>query len=149
MIYGKIINGQFVKAPTCINNDFNLTEEKYLSAGYLPVIEEDPTPPEGMELSYQEYVEENGKIIHKWVYQTPIKVPRVFSKLRVVEALTELGVWNEVKAWIEEQGLYDLYLAAVEFSEEDERFVTGVSTLKDKLGLTDEQVESILARCVK
>ena len=52
MIYGKIINGQFVKAPTCINNDFNLTEEKYLSAGYLPVIEEDPTPPKGMELSY-------------------------------------------------------------------------------------------------
>ena len=102
-----------------------------------------------MEPAYREFVEEDGKIVCRWKYRVPMKVPRVFSKLRAVEALMELGVWNEVKAWIEEQGLYDLYLAAVEFSEDDERFITGVSVLKEKLGLSDEQVESILARCVK
>ena len=148
-MYGRIIDGRFEKAPNCINNDFNLTDEKYSAVGYLPVVEEAPNPPEGMEPSYREFVEEDGKIIHRWRYHTPAKPPRVFSKLRAVEALTELGVWGEVKAWIEEQGLYDLYLAAVEFSEDDERFVAGVSALKSKLGLSDEQVESILARCTK
>lgn len=148
-MYGRIVDGRFEKAPNCINNDFNLSAEKYLEAGYLPVIEEEPNPPEGMEPAYQECVEEDGKIVYRWKYRVPMKVPRVFSKLRAVEALMELGVWNEVRAWIEEQGLYDLYLAAVEFSEDDERFVAGVSALKSKLGLTDGQVESILARCAK
>lgn len=148
-MYGRIVDGVFEKAPNSIKNDFNLTAEKYAEYGYLPVIEEDPNPPEGIEPFYREYVEEDGKIIHRWKYHTPVKPPRVFSKLRAVEALTELGVWSEVKAWIEENGLYDLYLAAVEFSEEDARFKQGVTVLKDKLGLTDEQVESILARCEK
>lgn len=148
-MYGRIVDGRFEKAPNCINNDFNLSAEKYLEAGYLPVIEEAPNPPEGMEPAYREYVEEDGKIVYRWRYRVPVKVPRVFSKLRAVEALMELGVWGEVRAWIEEQGLYDLYLAAVEFSEDDERFVAGVSALKSKLGLTDEQVENILARCAK
>ena len=148
-MYGRIVDGRFERAPNCINNDFNLSAEKYLEAGYLPVIEEAPNPPEGMEPAYREYVEEGGKIVYRWRYRVPVKVPRVFSKLRAVEALMELGVWGEVRAWIEEQGLYDLYLAAVEFSEDDERFVAGVSALKSKLGLTDEQVENILARCAK
>ena len=148
-MYGRIVDGRFEKAPNCINNDFNLGAEKYLEAGYLPVIEEEMNPPEGMEPAYREFVEEDGKIVYRWRYRVPVKVPRVFSKLRAVEALMGLGVWDEVKAWIEEQGLYDLYLAAVEFSEDDERFITGVSVLKEKLGLSDEQVESILARCAK
>ena len=148
-MYGRIVDGRFEKAPNCINNDFNLSAEKYLEAGYLPVVEEEPNPSEGKEPFYREYVEEDGKIIHRWRYHTPVKPPRVFSKLRAVEALTELGVWGEVKAWIEEQGLYDLYLAAVEFSEDDKRFITGVSVLKEKLGLSDDQVESILSRCAK
>lgn len=148
-MYGRIVDGRFEKAPNCINNDFNLSVEKYLDAGYLPVIEEEPNPPEGLEPAYREYVEEDGNIVCRWKYRVPVKVPRVFSKLRAVEALMELGVWGEVKAWIEEQGFYDLYLAAVEFSEDDERFVSGVSVLKERLGLTDEQVESILSRCAK
>lgn len=148
-MYGRIVDGRFESAPNCINNDFNLSAEKYLEAGYLPVIEEAPNPPEGLEPAYREYVEEDGNIVYRWVYREPVKAPRVFSKLRAVEALMGLGVWGEVRAWIEEQGLYDLYLAAVEFSEDDERFVSGVSVLKSKLGLNDEQVESILARCAK
>ena len=148
-MYGRIVDGRFEKAPNCIKNDFNLTAEKYSAVGYLPVVEEAPNPPEGLEPAYREYVEEDGKIVYRWRYRVPVKVPRVFSKLRAVEALMELGVWGEVRAWIEEQGLYDLYLAAVEFSEDDERFVAGVSALKSKLGLSDEQVESILSRCAK
>ena len=149
MNYGRIIDGRFEPAPNCIKNDFNLTAEKYLAAGYLPVEDEPPTPPEGMEPVSREYVEVNGKIFSRWVYRAPVKAPRIFSKLKTVEALIELGVWPEVRAWIEAQGLYDLYLAAVEFPEDDSRFVAGVDALKNKIGLSDEQVENILARCEK
>ena len=61
-MYGRIVDGRFEKAPNCIKNDFNLSAEKYLEAGYLPVVEEAPNPPEGMEPSYREYVEDGGKI---------------------------------------------------------------------------------------
>lgn len=149
MNYGRIIDGRFEPAPKCLKNDFNLTADKYLAAGYLPVEEETPNPPEGMEPSYREYVEDGGKIFSRWVYRTPFKDTRIFSKLKTVEALIELGVWPEVREWIEAQGLYDLYLAAVEFSEDDARFVAGVDALKNKIGLSDEQVENILARCEK
>lgn len=75
--------------------------------------------------------------------------PRTFSKLKAVAALTEAGVWPQVKAWIEAAGLYDLYLAAQEFAEDDERFARGLAALKPALGWTDEQVEELLAKCAK
>ena len=149
MNYGRIIDGRFEPAPKSIKNDFNLTQEKYLAAGYLPVEEEPPNPPDGMEPVSREYVEGNRKIFSRWVSRAPMNAPRMFSNLKTVEALIELGVWPEVREWIEAQGLYDLYLAAVEFSEDDARFVAGVNALKNKIGLSDEQVENILARCEK
>ena len=149
MNYGRIIDGRFEPAPNCIKNDFNLTHDKYLAAGYLPVEEEPPNPPDGMEPLSREYVEVNGKIFSRWVYRAPVNAPRIFSKLKTVEALIGLGVWPEVREWIEAKGLYDLYLAAVELSEDDARFVAGVNALKNKICLSDEQVENILERCEK
>lgn len=75
--------------------------------------------------------------------------PRVFSKLKLEAALMEAGVWAQVKAWIEVNGLYDLYLAAQEFAEDNEYFATGRTALQSALGWTDEQVEALLAKCVK
>lgn len=73
---------------------------------------------------------------------------RVFSKLRVVAALIRDGVWTQVKAYIEQKGLYDLYLAAQYFSEDDLYFVSGRAELKAQLGWTDEKVEAVLADCI-
>lgn len=77
-----------------------------------------------------------------------VKGKRVFSKLKCVIALQQMGVWNEVKAWIESNGLYDLYLAAQVFNESDPYFKQGLETLKTQLNLTDEQVESMLQKCI-
>ncbi len=77
-----------------------------------------------------------------------VKGRRVLSKLKIVVALTEMGVWPQVKAWIEERGLYDLYLAAQVFSEADPHFKEGLKTLQTALRLTDGQVETLLQRCL-
>jgi hypothetical protein len=75
--------------------------------------------------------------------------PRVFSKLKVVAALMKAGVWAQVKAWIEANGLYDLYLAAQEFAEDNEYFSQGKAALQSALGWTDEQVEAVLQEATK
>ncbi len=77
-----------------------------------------------------------------------VKGRRVLSKLKIVVALTEMGVWQQVKAYIEQQGLYDLYLAAQVFSEADPHFKQGLAALQTALKLTDEQVENILRNCI-
>ena len=73
---------------------------------------------------------------------------RVFSKLRIVVSLMEEGVWAQVKAYIETKGLYDLYLAAQDFREDDPNFAAGKGELKAQLGWTEEKVESVLADCM-
>ena len=78
------------------------------------------------------------------------EVPRVrtFSKLRIVAALTRAGVWANVKQYIEQAGLYDLYLAAQDLREDNEYFAQGRTQLQTALGWTDEQVEAVLAQAV-
>lgn len=70
--------------------------------------------------------------------------PATYSKMRVVIALKELGVWPQVKQWIIDQDLYDEYLAAQDFAEDDPAFIQGRAALQAVLGLTDAQVQEIL-----
>lgn len=86
------------------------------------------------------------RIVQSWeVVQDPPPPPRVFSKLRLVAALMDAGYWTQVKAFIEAQGLMDLYLAAQTFREDDPHFAPALAALKSQLAVTDEDVEKILS----
>ena len=67
-----------------------------------------------------------------------------YSKLRCVAALKNLGLWDATKAWIIENGLYDEYLAAQDFSSDNEYFLAGKAALQQALGLSDEEIAVIL-----
>lgn len=73
---------------------------------------------------------------------------RTFSKRKCVAALKREGVWDQVKAWIVAADLYDEYLAAQDFREDDPDFAAGKAALKAQLGWPDEKVEAILAACI-
>ena len=73
---------------------------------------------------------------------------RTFSKMKCVVTLKREGVWDQVKAWIVAADLYDEYLAAQDFREDDPYFVAGKAALQAQLGWTDEKVAAILAECV-
>ena len=73
-----------------------------------------------------------------------IPAPRTFSKLRIVAALTTAGVWEQVKAYLEQVFLYDLFLAAQDFREDNGYFAQGRTQLQTALGWTDAQVEAVL-----
>lgn len=107
-----------------------------------------PTPLDGKVVEYGGYeLGETDNLWHKqWVVvDAPPPPPRTFSKLRIVAALTQAGVWDSVKQLLIERGLYDLFLAAQDFREDNEYFENGKAVLQTTLGWTDAQVEEVLA----
>ena len=101
-----------------------------------------PPPPEGKVAVADGYTLVDGA----WVpaYRFEDAPPRRFSKLRIVAALMAADVWPQVKSFIEAQGLYDLYLAAQDFAEDNAYFVQGRAALQAELGWTDAQTEQVL-----
>lgn len=138
-----VIDGHTILAPKAVH---------YRAAGYLPLSYEYPVdPPEGKHYERTDKIEPNGDGGYRWVYalvDDPPPAPRVFSKLKCVAALMEAGVWQEVKGYIEGAGLYDLYIAAQDFREDNPYFVSGKAQLMASLGWTEEQAEALLAKCV-
>jgi hypothetical protein len=107
-----------------------------------------PEPQEGKVVEYGGYaLGEDSKWHRQWtLVDAPPKPPRTFSKLKIVAALTRAGVWTQVKQYIIDANLYDLYLAAQDFAEDNEYFVQGKTSLQTALGWTDEQVEAVLSQ---
>ena len=126
--------------------------EDKAAMGYLPLSSAAPVdPPEGKHYERTDKIEPNGENGYRWVYalvDNPPPAPRVFSKLKCVAALMEAGVWQEVKNYIEGAGLYDLYLAAQDFREDNPYFTSGKAQLMTSLGWTEEQAEALLSQCV-
>lgn len=127
----------------------NPTAEQYASLRDAYPKGEDaplPEPQEGKVAEYGGYaLGEDNKWHKQWVLvDAPPKPPRTFSKLRIVAALTKAGVWAQVKSYIEQAGLYDLYLAAQDFREDNGYFAQGRTQLQAALGWTDAQVEAVL-----
>lgn len=108
-------------------------------------------PPPGIAVS-NEYWKVSGYTINRdsgFAYKSYEKTwrkvkPATYSKMRVVVALKQLGVWPQVKQWIIDEDLYDEYLAAQDFAEDDPAFAQGRAALQAALGLTDAQVQEIL-----
>lgn len=116
--------------------------EKLLANGYLPVEKVGELPSANYYETLYEVSEDGTKLLQS--FYVPPQAPRTFSKMKVVMALMKRNLWIQVKAFIEQAGLYDLYLAAQTFSEDNEYFAQALSTLKATLGVTDETVEEIL-----
>ena len=106
----------------------------------------EPTPPEGKVTVPDSWEVSSGAWVRTYRYEdAPPPPPRTFSKLRLVAALTDAGVWAQAKALVEQVGLYDLFLAAQDFAEDNEFFAQGRAALQTALGWTDQQVDAVLA----
>lgn len=127
-------------------------EPDILLAGYLPLSPDRPVDqPEGKHYERTGKIEPDGGG-YRWAYalvDDPPPPPRVFVTADLVEQLMQSGVWEQARAWIVEQGMLDLVLATAEFTEDNENFQSGKAALQSALGWTDEEVEELLAKCVK
>ena len=158
--YGTVIDNQLQLAPRAfmlrgamITNPkaehFAALNEERAKQGlppYLEFIDKPPATTEGFSAVPTEWQKADGKWVRQYeVRELPPLPPRTFSKLRIVAALTTAGVWDAVKQYIEQAGLYDLYLAAQDFAEDNEYFAQGKAALQTALGWSDAQVEEVLA----
>lgn len=138
------INGRKVYGPKAVHCRI---------AGYLPLSPDYPVdPPEGKHYQRTDKIEQNGADGYRWVYRLvddPPPPPRIYVTADLVEALMEEGVWEQARAWIVEQGMLDLVLATKEFDETNANFQVGKEALQTALGWSDEEVEALLAKCVK
>ena len=136
-----IIDGAFVCG--------TLPREYLATLGYYPLVETPaPAPAEGCHVEPR-YALVGGEVVQSWAQvENPPPGPRVFSKLKIVSALMSANLWDQAKAYIEGAGLYDLYLAAVTFREDNPYFKQGLKDLQDALGVPDVQVKEILAASV-
>lgn len=158
--FGKLVDGQLVYAPNMVSHDgrsyINPKEPDYFKADDGPWYPIEPLPPPSTPPAEGYHYVRNGEVFdeeHKCIVpqyaqvENPPASPRTFSKFKVVRLLTERGIWVKVRDYIVTKGLYDLFLAAQDFKEDDKFFIEGLTSLKGELGLSDEQVEEILKNC--
>lgn len=125
-----------------------LPQEYLAKIGFFPYVDVPmPEPEDGFHYE-RSYKMEDDSIIVVWSkVKNPPPPPRVFSKLKCVAALMKEGVWDTVRDYIIEAGLYDLYLAAQNFSEDNEYFIEGKKKIQATLEWSDEHVETLLSEC--
>ena len=154
--YGKLLGREVEYAPAKITKDdgtvvSNPSAETYLAEGWKRVVDEPPAADAGCTVEVSGWDETPDSIVR--VYKqvpaaAPATKPRVFSKLKLVAALKEADKWVLVKTWIEERGLWDYYLAAQNFREDNEMFSNAVAAIKEYARMSDEDVEAILKNCI-
>ena len=156
MNYGKLVGGEVEYAPAKITLDdgtvvSNPSAATYLAAGWKRIVDERPAPEDGCTVEVSGWDETADSIvrIYKQVPDEPTPgKPRVFSKLKLVAALKEADKWVLVKTWIEERGLWDYYLAAQNFREDNPMFSDALAAIKAYARMTDEDAEAILKNCI-
>ena len=153
--YGRLSNGRIEYAPNSLDTDdgvkMNPSEASYLAAGWKKVVDVKPTAEPGFRVEVSGWREDADTLtcVYKVVAgETPVSGSRVFSKLKLVAALKEADKWVLVKTWIEERGLWDYYLAAQNFREDNEMFSNAVAAIKEYARMSDEDVEAILKNCI-
>jgi hypothetical protein len=111
-----------------------------------------PNPRDGYHLepryAYDD-AENPTKIEQAWVeVEDPPAPPRSLSKRKLYRALGAAGIWEGAKSYMESAGVWEDWQFATTLDEDDPLIVAAVAALKQSLGITDEQVEAILAASV-
>ena len=132
-----------------------LLPEDYLNSIGWYRLEETPAPEprEGyhFEARYAyDSSEAPTRVVRSWAeVQDPPPPPRSLSKVKLMRALKARSLWIPVKAFIEASEDYaDEWSLSTTLDEDNALIVSAVAALKAQLGLTDEQVEAILAASV-
>ena len=120
--------------------------------GYLPILDECPHPiGTNYTIAVDHWTNRYGRCecVYKQVELPPeAPAPKVYSRYKAYLALRGAGVWPQVKAWIEANDLWDAFIIANDFRDDDPNFKLGVEQLKKVVGWSDEQVTALLEQCV-
>ena len=128
--------------------------EDYLNSIGWYRLEETPMPKPREGYHYEaryayDSAEAPTRVVRSWAeVQDPPPPPRSLSKRKLYRALGAAGIWEGAKSYMESAGCWEDWQYATTLDEDDPLIVAAVAALKQSLGLTDEQVEAILAASV-
>lgn len=76
----------------------------------------------------------------------PTRVPtNDLSKVKLYRKFRELGIWEQVKAWMQSQdGVWEEWEYSTTLDENNELVQNAVTELKTSLGLSDEEISDIM-----
>ena len=78
----------------------------------------------------------------------PEKTVHKYSKLKLTMFMMELGIWEDVKEWLNGMGYYDLYLMAQVFADDNDNFNDAINgfrdTFSDRVGNIDAVIQQAL-----
>lgn len=123
--------------------------------GFFPlVVPEMPEPSEGHHLEPR-YADFGDRVVQTWVeVENPPPPPRTFSKFKLKLAIANAGFLSQFEQMLAQVEVLPGYSGAAAFAdavtldEDHPKFAAAVALAKQEFGLTDEQVEAILAASV-
>jgi hypothetical protein len=135
----------FARRATRAKNPFQMVEREYR-------VEPLPVHWERVEEGFAFYVEYAGQ---RWyctdgtITVPAEELPKTISKLELLMALNEMEKLPDFLAWLEASGLKPFFDQATILSTDHPLYESAVSSVQQALGLTDEEVQAVLARIAK
>ena len=147
--YAKLSGGKLQYAPSTLTTPngiiMNPKRLSYLQAGWKFLDLQAPAEaPEGKEYAISGYTETATDIRPVYKLVAIEMPPRTYSKLRLVTALSKRNLWQQVRNWLIETDLYDLFLAAQSFRSDHPQFTAALSAAQSNFSLTPTETAAIL-----
>ena len=107
-----------------------------------------PTPPEGKVVVPDGYEVENGAWVQQYRFEdAPPPSAPVYDKYELVMAIERAGLLEDFVTLIRSDPVLELKWNAADYLDfSDGTLQSAIDAIKDSLGVTDEQVEGILAQ---
>ena len=134
-----------------------LTAKDYLAQGWKRVVDEKPAASASNKVVVATgWAEDETTITRQYAEEDapePVKVPRKFSKLKIYGAISKLGAWEKVQAWLEGKTVdgvngWIAFQLAQEVSEDNALFSAWAEEARQLLGLSEADFETLLGGCV-
>lgn len=71
-----------------------------------------------------------------------------YTQYKVIGVLLQMGKWNDVKQFLTDNNLYDMFMAAQYLSTDDPNFFAAKKQMARLLGITDKELDVILENCI-
>lgn len=71
-----------------------------------------------------------------------------YTQYKVIGVLLQMGKWNDVKQFLVDNNLYDMFMAAQYLATDDPNFFAAKKQMARLLGITDKELDVILENCI-
>jgi hypothetical protein len=71
-----------------------------------------------------------------------------YTQYKVIGVLSQIGKWNDVKKFLVDNNLFDMFMAAQYLSTDDPNFFAAKKQMAKLLGVADRELDEILEVCI-